>query len=184
MNRDGKADIGVSICEASLFAACGFVVIGGAGRAKGLGGPCAPALSKAFADGDGGGNTTPCDGPACCEEPLIPLGLEVLGASELAVPPSSPECSLGICTLRRGRLASDELVFVLAGTGTPAFCFCFGCGVPLVGLAVGSGLGDTRSGLTSSFAFSRCMDATSTDAARAVASTFSEGSAELVEPQC
>lgn len=120
MNRDGRADMGVSIWFASRFAACGLVVIGGGGRAKGFGGPWAPALSNALAEGDGGGSTTPCDGPGCCE-PLAPLGFDVLGASEFAVPASSPECSLGICTLSRGRLASDEFVFVRTGTD-PAFC--------------------------------------------------------------
>lgn len=41
MNRDGSAEIGVSmwLFAASRFAACGFVLIGGAGRANGLGGP-------------------------------------------------------------------------------------------------------------------------------------------------
>lgn len=33
--------------------------MGGWGRAKGLGGPCAPALRIALALGDGGGKTTP-----------------------------------------------------------------------------------------------------------------------------
>ena len=68
MKRDGKADMGVSISLnegcASRFAACGFVLIGGAGRAKGFGGPCAPALRRAPAEGDGGGRTTPWEGAA------------------------------------------------------------------------------------------------------------------------
>ena len=34
-------------------------VPGGGGRANGLGGPCAPALNRALAEGEGGGNTTP-----------------------------------------------------------------------------------------------------------------------------
>jgi hypothetical protein len=38
-------------------------LVGGAGRAKGLGGPVAPALSNELALGEGGGRTTPeeCD---------------------------------------------------------------------------------------------------------------------------
>lgn len=61
MNREGSAEMGVSmwLFVASRFMACGLVLIGGAGRAKGFGGPCAPALSKAPADGLGGGRTTP-----------------------------------------------------------------------------------------------------------------------------
>lgn len=65
MNLEGSADIGVSIslnAAASRLEACGFVLIGGAGRAKGLGGPCAPALKSAPALGEGGGRTTPCEG--------------------------------------------------------------------------------------------------------------------------
>lgn len=53
---DGRAEIGVSILL-FLFSLYAFVLVdvGGAGRAKGLGGPVAPADSTAEADGDGGG---------------------------------------------------------------------------------------------------------------------------------
>lgn len=59
MNRLGRADTGVSILLLALYAAlfCGPVT-GGGGRANGLGGPCAPALISALAEGDGGGSTT------------------------------------------------------------------------------------------------------------------------------
>lgn len=95
MNLDGKADIGVSTCS-SLLEACGFVDMGGAGRAKGLGGPWAPALRRAFAEGEGGGSWRG-------------TGWEVEAGSEVA---SSPEASLGIWTFSLGRLGS---VFVLVG---------------------------------------------------------------------
>lgn len=66
MNLEGSAEIGVSIfAAASLFAACGFVLMGGAGRAKGFGGPWAPALNRAPAEGEGGGSTTPWEGGCC-----------------------------------------------------------------------------------------------------------------------
>ncbi|KAI6875740.1 hypothetical protein KC323_g251 [Hortaea werneckii] len=64
--------------------ACGLVLIGGAGLANGLGGPCAPADRRAPAEGEGGGKTTPCC-PVC---PLLGAGgagrLEVLAAAEEA----------------------------------------------------------------------------------------------------
>jgi hypothetical protein len=60
MNLDGSADTGVSImlllplleldCEGCET---------GIGRAKGLGGPDAPADSNVEAEGEGGGRTTP-----------------------------------------------------------------------------------------------------------------------------
>jgi len=57
MTRLGNADSGVSMCSLSRLT-CGFVLIGGAGRANGFGGPVAPADNIVFADGDGGGSTT------------------------------------------------------------------------------------------------------------------------------
>lgn len=108
MNLLGSADIGVSmLLLISRFAACGFVLIGGAGLANGLGGPWAPADSSAPALGEGGGNTTPCVGPCCCWPPFPPPGLPVgtLDSSpgpESAVTASSPDCSLGICTFSFG----------------------------------------------------------------------------------
>jgi len=58
MTRLGNADSGVSMWSRSRFT-CGFVLIGGAGRANGLGGPDAPAERTALVDGEGGGRTTP-----------------------------------------------------------------------------------------------------------------------------
>ena len=90
--------MGVS-AAASRFIACGFVLIGGAGRAKGFGGPCAPALRRALAEGEGGGRTTLSVGGAA-------VGWAV-AVSLSADSPSPSDCSLGICTLSRGLLASD-----------------------------------------------------------------------------
>lgn len=74
--------------------------MGGGGRAKGLGGPWAPALSKALALGEGGGRTTPDEWLAS----VLPLaGVPPVVSpdsrgddSAVALPPS--DCSLGICT--------------------------------------------------------------------------------------
>jgi hypothetical protein len=77
----------------------------GGGRANGFGGPLAPAESRADAEGDGGGKTTPdeCESvgrrdgwDAASVE--VPRGDE---ESAVALPPS--EGSSGIWTLRRGR---------------------------------------------------------------------------------
>lgn len=88
---------------------------GGAGRAKGLGGPLAPALRRALALGEGGGKTTPVWPPsrtgvicapvcACGEEPAVR---------------SSPESSEGICTFSRGLRGSACMLFVLLGGTGP-----------------------------------------------------------------
>lgn len=58
MKRDGRADTGVSIMF-PLFEFVCEVCDTGWGRAKGFGGPDAPAERRAEADGDGGGRTTP-----------------------------------------------------------------------------------------------------------------------------
>lgn len=89
------------------------MLIGGAGRANGFGGPVAPADSIVFAEGDGGGSTTPaCPvrigvGPA---EVAVPLGDE----SAAVLAPS--DCSLGICTLSLGRFASAPPALGSGGT--------------------------------------------------------------------
>jgi hypothetical protein len=80
---------------------------GGWGRAKGLGGPEAPAERRADADGEGGGRTTPEEW-----EPSVPLrwegwlpvaSVDSCGEeSAVALPPS--EGSSGIWTLRTGLL--------------------------------------------------------------------------------
>lgn len=78
------------------------LLVGGAGRAKGLGGPVAPALIKEFALGDGGGKTTPEE----CVSVLVRAGVapvvpESLGDDSAVWLPLS-DCSLGICSMSRG----------------------------------------------------------------------------------
>ena len=99
---------------------------GGAGRAKGLGGPWAPALrrAEAEAEGEGGGRTTPVfppPGPEVppevedweCELSAVVFLLEGLGGvveegrGEVSL--SASERSSGIWTLSCGRLAEDWL---------------------------------------------------------------------------
>lgn len=58
MKREGRAETGVSIMV-PLFELVCDVWETGWGRAKGLGGPDAPAESRAEADGEGGGRTMP-----------------------------------------------------------------------------------------------------------------------------
>lgn len=117
--RLGNAETGVSIllllAYAVLFCAAPAVVPGGGGLANGFGGPCAPALRMAPADGDGGGRTTP--GGLVSELPLA--GVCVLFPAEsraddspVALPRS--EFSLGICTVSFGRPAA-VLEFVRVG---------------------------------------------------------------------
>lgn len=71
----------------------GPVVPGGGGRAKGFGGPDAPALINALAEGDGGGRTT-------AEWPPSLAGVKAefltLLGDEPAVPLPASEFSLGI----------------------------------------------------------------------------------------
>lgn len=58
MKREGRAETGVSIMV-PLFELVCDVWETGWGRAKGFGGPDAPAESRAEADGEGGGRTMP-----------------------------------------------------------------------------------------------------------------------------
>lgn len=93
--------------------------MGGCGRAKGLGGPCAPALRIALALGDGGGKTTPEEWLASvlalagvsAAVPPDPRGED----SAVALPPS--DCSLGIWTLSLGLFAPICALFVRDGGG-------------------------------------------------------------------
>ena len=87
------------------------------GRAKGFGGPEAPALRRALADGDGGGRTT-----EWCGSDPVPLlaGVAVvappdsLGEDSAVALPAS-ECSLGICTWSLGRPVLELFVAVRDG---------------------------------------------------------------------
>lgn len=101
MYRDGRADAGVSI---KLWLGLLLVLLG-AGRAKGLGGPVAPAESKVVVfDGDGGGRTIPdeCESPwrVVCEVASVDCCPPDVDSAVL-LPVS--EGSSGICTLSRGR---------------------------------------------------------------------------------
>ena len=111
MKRDGRADTGVSIrLVAELVEFCEGWWEGGTGRANGLGGPDAPADSRADADGEGGGRTTPELWESLerswpfrgREEGLVDERGEF--ESAVAEPPSAG-CSSGICTIRTARLA-------------------------------------------------------------------------------
>lgn len=114
-NRLGKAEIGVSIllllAYALLFCAA---APGGGGLANGFGGPWAPALRIAPAEGDGGGKTTPewfVSGFALAGvSALLPAESR---ESESAVVLPLSEFSLGICTFSCGRF--DWPLFVRVG---------------------------------------------------------------------
>jgi hypothetical protein len=100
MNLLGRADAGVSIILLLLlFEFCDT----GCGRANGFGGPEAPALSSAEADGEGGGSTTEelCSWPwpfLRCAAFVEERGEEF--ESAVLLPPS--DGSSGICTFNTG----------------------------------------------------------------------------------
>lgn len=78
------------------------------GRANGLGGPVAPAESRADADGDGGGRTMPDAFPSGpfgrgVNEALSVAGFR--GEMECAVPLPASDTSSGIWTRKRGRVS-------------------------------------------------------------------------------
>lgn len=78
------------------------LLAGGGGRAKGFGGPVAPALKRELALGDGGGRTTPEEWDASV--PVLAGVTPVLDpfGEESAVALPASECSLGICTFSLG----------------------------------------------------------------------------------
>lgn len=85
---------------------------GGGGRANGFGGPCAPALRRAVAEGDGGGRTTPVCPPSGLQRAGVAAVFPVDSRGEdsaVALPAS--EFSLGIWTFRRGRFAPTWRLF-------------------------------------------------------------------------
>ena len=91
---------------------------GGGGRAKGFGGPVAPALSSEFALGDGGGKTTPEECDASVLRPgVAPVVPESFGDESAVALPAS-DCSLGICTLSLGLFSPMRRLFVRDGGGT------------------------------------------------------------------
>lgn len=90
----------------------------GTGRAKGLGGPVAPAESSVVADGEGGGRTTvPC---RCCAWETASAGFRGEFESPVALPPASDAPS-GIWTVSRGGFGrappTAVLIFRLAVFG-------------------------------------------------------------------
>lgn len=115
-------------------------LVGGGGLAKGFGGPVAPALRREFADGEGGGRTTPEECDASVLRAGVAPEIESLGdESAVALPPS--ECSLGIWTRSFGLLLSTCKLFVRVGgaigTTDEAECVrwggCGGCGLDIFG---------------------------------------------------
>lgn len=121
IKRLGSAETGVSIrlLPLEFCAACET----GWGRAKGLGGPDAPADSRADADGEGGGSTTP-EPEGCSEDcPFRCVFAAVVAEwgdeSPVALPPS--DGSSGICTFRAGRLPPPrDALFVREGGWKPS----------------------------------------------------------------
>lgn len=112
MYREGRADAGVSIIlwlgllPLLLPLLLLLLLLLGAGLAKGLGGPVAPADSNVVVlDGDGGGRTIPdpCDSPwrVVCEVASVECPGPPDVDSAVLLPVS--EGSSGICTLSRGR---------------------------------------------------------------------------------
>jgi len=149
-------------------------------------GPCAPADRRAPALGEGGGNTT----RSCCWWCVFAVGWDVLASSSAdSVPPSSPDCSLGMCTFSLGRLASVCAVFDLVGAAGMLAVLdarCGGCGDLII--RFGGGRGGAPFSLPA-FCFSRCIAAMSTDADRGppsslMAGSIFEASMLLVAPQC
>lgn len=109
-----------------------WLVDGGGGRANGLGGPVAPALSSELALGEGGGSTTPEECEASVLRPgVAPIVPESLGdESAVALPVS--DCSLGICTRSLGLLSPTRRLFAqdggAIGPAEEADCvLCGGC---------------------------------------------------------
>jgi hypothetical protein len=121
IKRLGSAETGVSIRLLPLEF-CGGCETGW-GRAKGLGGPDAPAESRADADGDGGGRTTP-EPEGCSEDCPFRCAFAAVVAewgeeSPVALPPS--DGSSGICTFRTGRFPPpSEALFVREGGWNPS----------------------------------------------------------------
>jgi hypothetical protein len=89
-----------------------------------LGGPDAPALSRALALGDGGGRTTPeeCDPSVpALRVGCVPVASVDSCGEEPAVPFPSSEGSSGICNASLGRLAFNCALLVREGGGKASF---------------------------------------------------------------
>ena len=113
---------------------------GGCGRAKGLGGPDAPALRMALALGDGGGSTTPVP-EEWLASVLAFLGVApVCCSDDSSVALSASDCSSGICTFSLGLLAFDWEVSVRAGGGKSIESARLGTVISFCGLG-GGGVG-------------------------------------------
>ena len=106
MNLLGKAETGVSIwLLLLLFELCET----GCGRAKGFGGPEAPALSNAEAEGEGGGRTTPAPCSLLCPRLRCPTVAGERGDELDSAVLLPSEGSSGICTFKTGLLAPPAL---------------------------------------------------------------------------
>lgn len=120
--RLGRAEMGVSMLLLLLLEYAAPALFweedvttadGGGGRAKGFGGPWAPALRRALAEGEGGGRTTPewpvSELPRAGVAAVFPV--DSRGEDSAVALPASSEFSLGIWTFRRGLLAPTWRLF-------------------------------------------------------------------------
>jgi hypothetical protein len=116
MKRLGSAEMGVSSSRVEFAPLPPPVplVEGGSGRAKGFGGPVAPAERSAEADGDGGGSTGPGVRPGSRIGVRMLLAVAIFLLSEDVSPPfplsASSASSAGICTLSFGLARELERV--------------------------------------------------------------------------
>lgn len=132
MKRDGRAETGVTLSIILLFELLLFPLaldpcegcVTGCGRAKGFGGPDAPADNKAEAEGEGGGSTIPPWSPPLRRAfwLVAPADRGDERSSAVADPPLS-DASSGICTFNIGLLPPPTLscaLFVRDGGVNPS----------------------------------------------------------------
>lgn len=142
ITRLGNADMGDAMLSRHESALLFCLLVGIFGRANGLVGPVAPALRTAPAlalRGDGAGNTIPDEWLLSVAPPfagVVPLVFAVSrGDDDSAVAlPVFSAASPGICTVRRGRFASDWILLAL-GSGS-------GIDAPDIDIVRNAGLGE------------------------------------------